>query len=122
VDYQVCQRGSKCNKNGSSTARFTLIVNQWNATGKKICHTSASTSTTKTVPYWVHHVVVPMYKPHFAVSQARGCAPVFNAYVRVDWLSGQKGAVQGTAVGLPDRRGSASTHRSSMSHLYVVPA
>jgi hypothetical protein len=122
VDYQVCQRGSKCNKNGSSTARFTLIVNQWNAAGKKICQTSASTSTTKTVPYWVHHVVVSLYKPHFAVSKARGCAPVFNAYVRVDWLRGEKGAVQGTAVGLPDRRGSTSTHRSAMSHLYIVPA
>jgi hypothetical protein len=55
------------------------------------------------------------------VSKARGCAPVFNAYVRVDWLGGQKGAVQGTAVGLPDRRGSTSTHRSAMSHLYIVP-
>jgi hypothetical protein len=122
VDYQVCQRAAKCNKSGSSTARFTLIVNQWNATGKKICHTNSSTSVTKTIPYWVHHAVVPLYTPHFAVSKAPGCAPVFNAYVRVDWLRGEKGAVQGTAVGLPDRRGSTSKHRSAMSHLYIVPA
>lgn len=122
VDYQVCQRVGACNKAGSSTARFTLIVNQWNAAGKKICHTSSSTSVTKTIPYWVHHAVVPLYTPHFAVSKAPGCAPVFNAYVRVDWLRGETGAVQGTAVGLPDRRGSTSTHRSAMSHLYIVPA
>lgn len=120
VDYQVCQR-TGCNKRGASTARFTLIVNQWNATGKKICQENSSTSITKTIPYAVHHAVVPLYKPHFKVSKARGCAPVFNAYVRVDWLGGQKGAVQGTAVGLPDRRGSTSTHRSAMSHLYIVP-
>ncbi len=122
MDYQVCQRGVVCDKAGSSTARFTLIVNQWNAAGTKICGTNSSTSVTKTIPYWVHHAVVPLYTPHFAVSTAPGCAPVFNAYVRVDWLGGQAGAVQGTAVGLPDLRGSASTHRSAMSHLYIVPA
>jgi hypothetical protein len=121
VDYQVCQRGIKCNKSSSSTARLTLIVNQWNSTGKKLCRTDARTSTTKTVPYWVHHLVVPLYKPHLKVSRARGCAPVFNAYVRVDWLGGERGALQGTAVGLPDRRGSTATHRSAMSHIYVVP-
>ncbi|GLY90800.1 hypothetical protein Airi02_087290 [Actinoallomurus iriomotensis] len=122
VDYQVCHRTGACNKSGSSTARFTLIVNQWNAAGTKLCHTSSSTSVTKTIPYWVHHAVVPLNTPHFAVSKAPGCAPVFNAYVRVDWLRGETGAVQGTAVGLPDRRGSSSTHRSAMSHLYIVPA
>ncbi|MGH3377327.1 MAG: hypothetical protein ACRDP6_21555 [Actinoallomurus sp.] len=123
VDYQVCQRGVTCNKKGSSTAKFTLIVNQWNAKGKKICHTDSTTSSvTKTIPYAVHHAVVPLYTPHLKVSTAPGCAPVFNAYVRVDWLRGETGAVQGTAVGLPDSRGSASTHRSAMSHLYIVPA
>jgi hypothetical protein len=122
VEYQVCQRTGACDKNGSSTARFTLIVNQWNAAGTKLCHTNSSTSVTKTIPYWVHHAVVPLYTPHFAVSTAPGCAPVFNAYVRVDWLRGEKGAVQGTAVGLADQRGSSSTHRSAMSHLYIVPA
>jgi hypothetical protein len=106
VDYQVCQRTGACNKDGSSTARLTLIVNQWNAAGTKVCHTNSSTSVTKTTPYWVHHAVVP----------------VFNAYVRVDWLHGETGAVQGTAVGLPDSRGSTSSHRSAMSHLYIVPA
>jgi hypothetical protein len=121
VDYQVCQRGVKCNK-GSSTARFTLIVNQWNSKHTRTCQTSASTSTVKTVPYGVHHLVVPLYKPHFKVSKAAGCARIVNAYVRVDWLGGERGAVQGTAVGLPDRRGSASKHRSAMSHLYIVPA
>jgi len=123
VDYQVCQRGVACNKKSSSTARFTLIVNQWNAAGTKICHTDSTTSSvTKTIPYSVHHAVVPLYTPHFAVSTAPGCAPVFNAYVRVDWLRGEAGAVQGTAVGLPDSRGSTSTHRSAMTHLYIVPA
>lgn len=121
VDYQVCQRTGACNKKGASVARFTLIVNQWNAAGTKICHTDAATTTTRTIPYAVHHAVVYLYKPQFAVSRARGCAPVFNAYVRVDWLRGEKGAVQGTAVGLPDRRGSTANHRSAMSHLYIVP-
>jgi hypothetical protein len=123
VDYQVCQRVGACNKTGSSTARFTLIVNQWNAGHKKICHTDSTTSSVaKTIPYAVHHAVVPLYVPHFTVSTAPGCGPVFNAYVRVDWLRGETGAVQGTAVGLPDLRGSTSTHRSAMSHLYIVPA
>lgn len=122
VDYQVCRRDVACNKTGSSTAKFTLIINQWNDDGTKPCHTDTSTSVTKTVPYAVHHAVVPLYTPHFKVSTAAGCAPVFNAYVRVDWLSGEVGAVQGTAVGLPDSRGSAATHRSAMSHLYIVPA
>lgn len=121
VNYQVCQRNTACNKRGTSTARFTLIVNQWDSTGTKLCRSDARTSTTRTVPYYVHHLVLPLYKPHFALSKARGCAPVFNAYVRVDWLGGERGAVQGTAVGLPDMRGSAATHRSAMSHIYVVP-
>ena len=122
VDYQVCQRDVACNKKGASTAQFTLIVNQWDETHKKICQTDSATSVTKEIPYAVHHAVVPLYTPHFAVSTAPGCAPDFNAYVRVDWLSGEAGAVQGTAVGLPDSRGSTSTHRSAMSHLYIVPA
>ncbi|MEV4257178.1 hypothetical protein AB0J52_28815 [Spirillospora sp. NPDC049652] len=122
VDYQVCQRARGCDKNGSSTARFTLVVNQWNAGHTKICHTDATKSVTRTIPYWVHHAVVPLYTPHFKVLRTAGCAPVVNAYVRVDWLRGQEGAVQGTAVGLPDRRGSASKHRSAMSHVYLVPA
>ncbi|TYB42999.1 hypothetical protein [Actinomadura chibensis] len=122
VDYQVCQRNVACNKSGSSTARFTLVINQWNKEGTKPCHTDSSTSVTKTIPYWVHHAVVPLYTPHFKVLTTPGCAPVFNAYVRVDWLRGEAGALQGTAVGLPDSRGSASTHRSAMSHLYIVPA
>ncbi|MCP2341404.1 hypothetical protein FHU30_006793 [Actinomadura rupiterrae] len=123
VDFQVCERNDKhCDKNGSTTAKFTLIVNQWNKAGTKPCRTSAAKSVTKTVPYWVHHYVVPLYTPHFKVSKAAGCAPVFNAYVRVDWVRGQTSAVQGTAVGLPDFRKSARTHRSAMSHLYIVPA
>jgi hypothetical protein len=123
VDYQVCRSDATCNKKGSSTARFTLIVNQWNAAGTKICHTDSTTSSvTKTIPYAVHHAVVPLYTPHFAALTTSGCAPVFSAYVRVDWLRGEAGAVQGTAVGLPDLRGSTSTHRSAMSHLYIVPA
>lgn len=122
VNYQVCHSGSTCNTTGASTAQFTLIINQWNADGTMLCHTDSSTSVIKTVPYAVHHAVVPLWTPHFAVSTAPGCAPVFNAYVRVDWLNGETGAVQGTAVGLPDSRGSTSTHRSAMSHLYIVPA
>ncbi len=122
VDYQTCQRVG-CNKKGSSTAKFTLVVNQWNAKGTTICRTDSTTSSvTKTIPYAVHHAVVPLYTPHFKVSTASGCAPVFNAYVRVDWLHGEAGMLQGTAVGLPDSRGATSSHRSAMSHLYIVPA
>jgi hypothetical protein len=121
VDYLVCH-GLPCNKKGASTAKFTLIVNQWDKDGKNSCHSDASTSVTKTIPYAVHHGVVPLYLPHFKVSTAAGCGPVFSAYVRVDWQSGETGAVQGTAVGLPDMRGSTTAHRSAMSHLYIVPA
>jgi hypothetical protein len=121
VNYQVCHRDGPCNTTGASTAQFTLIVNQWDATGTKLCHKDSSTSVVKTIPYPVHHAVVPLWTPHFAVWTSPGCAPVFNAYVRVDWQNGETGAVQGTAVDLPDSRGSTSTHRSAMSHLYIVP-
>jgi len=124
VDYLVCQQGVTCKTTSSSTAQFTLVVNQWNADHTATCHADSSTSVIKTIPYTVHHAVVPLHTPHFAVSTAPDYAPDFNAYVRVDWLGGDGdgGAVQGTAVGLPDFRGSTSTHRAAMSHLYIVPA
>ncbi|TDD73718.1 hypothetical protein E1293_30530 [Actinomadura darangshiensis] len=121
VNYTVCRADVTCNRKGASTAQFTLIINQWNKDGTATCHKDASTTVTKKIPYAVHHAVVPLYKPHFKVWTTPGCGPVFNAYVRVDWLGGEAGAVQGTAIGLPDLRGSTSTHRSAMSHLYIVP-
>jgi hypothetical protein len=40
------------------------------------------TAVTKTVPYAVHRIYVPLNKPNFLVSTAPGCIPRFNAYVR----------------------------------------
>lgn len=120
TEYMVCHPGVTCDKTGSSTARFTLFVNQWKADGT-LCHTDSSATVTKTVPYWVHHIYVPLNKPDFQVRTDSGCIPRFNAYVLVQWLSGETGAVQGTAVGLTDSRGSTSKHNSDMSHAYAVP-
>jgi hypothetical protein len=120
-EYMVCHTAKTCNTRGASTARFTLYVNQWKANGT-VCHTDASTTTTRTVPYAVHHYFVALNKADFAVRTGNGCIPRFNAYVKVDWLAGQTGAVQGTAVGLTDSRGSVAKHNSDMSHVYAVPA
>ncbi|MBP2327965.1 hypothetical protein JOF56_008350 [Kibdelosporangium banguiense] len=119
TEYMVCHPGSSCDKSGSSTARFTLFVNQWKADGT-VCHSDSSASVTKAVPYYVHHIFVPLNKPDFQVRTDSGCIPRFNAYVLVEWLSGETGAVQGTAVGLTDSRGSATKHNSDMSHVFAV--
>lgn len=120
TEYMVCHPSTACNKYGTSTARFTLFVNQWKSDGT-LCHTDASATVTRTVPYWVHHIFVPLNKANFGVHTGNGCIPRFNAYVKVDWLSGESGAVQGTAVGLTDSRGSTTKHDSDMSHLFAVP-
>lgn len=120
TEYMVCHTSATCNKNGVSTARFTLFVNQWKSDGT-LCHTDASAAVTKSVPYWVHHIFVPLNKADFPVRTGNGCIPRFNAYVKVDWQSGETGAVQGTAVGLTDSRGSTTKHDSDMSHLFAVP-
>ncbi|CCH32088.1 hypothetical protein ABZ816_26345 [Actinosynnema sp. NPDC047251] len=120
TEYMVCHTSSTCDKSGSSQARFTLFVNQWKADGT-LCHSDSSATVTKSVPYSVHHVYVPLHQPDFRVRADAGCIPRFNAYVLVQWLSGETGAVQGTAVGLTDSRGSTSKHNSDMSHAYAVP-
>jgi hypothetical protein len=71
-------------------ARFTLIVNQRKSDGT-LCQTSTETFADKTFPYAVHHAYVPLNKANFAIGTAAGCIPRFNAYVRVDWKSGQTG-------------------------------
>jgi hypothetical protein len=122
TEYLICYPNPDlpCNTKGTSTARFTLIVNQWKQDGS-LCHTDASTARTSTIPYAVHHYYLALNKADFAVETGNGCIPRFNAYVKVDWLSGQDGGVQGTAVGLTDSRGSATKHNSDMSHVYAVP-
>lgn len=120
TEFMVCYPSTPCNKSGSTTALFRLFVNQWKSDGT-LCHTDGSWQVTKTVPYWVHHIYVPLNHPNFEVKTGNGCIPKFNAYVRVDWISGQSGGVQGTANGLTDSRGSSTTHNSDMSHLFVVP-
>lgn len=120
TEYMICHPGSACDKSGSSTARFTLFVNQWKADGT-VCHSDSSTSVTKTVPYYVHHIYVPLNKPDFQIRTDSGCIPRFNAYVLVQWQSGQTGGVQGTAAGLTDSRQSTTKHDSDMSHVYAVP-
>jgi len=119
TEYQVCHTASTCTKTASK-AQFTLVINQWKTTGE-LCYSQAVTTRTETMSYWVHHYYVPLHSPEFAIRTGNDCAPEFNAYVRVDWLSGDTGAVQGTATPLEDYRGSTTTHASDMSHIYAVP-
>ncbi|PWK87051.1 hypothetical protein C8D88_104212 [Lentzea atacamensis] len=119
-EYMVCHPNSSCDKAKSSRARFTLLVNQWKADGS-VCHQDSSASATVDVPYYVHHIVVPLHKPNFEVRTGDGCIPRVNAYVRVQWLGGETGGIQGTALNLTDSRGSTSTHDSDMSHIFAVP-
>ncbi len=81
-EYMICHPNGPCDKNGSSRASFTLYVNQWKADGT-LCHSDNSTSETLTVPYYVHHVSVPLHKPDFQVRTGNGCITRFNAYVMV---------------------------------------
>ncbi|MFS8101203.1 hypothetical protein LFM09_29175 [Lentzea alba] len=120
VEYLVCHTISACDKSNSSKASFTLFVNQWKADGM-LCRTD-SKSVTLDVPYYVHHVVVPLNNNDVPIQKADGCVPRFNAYVMVKWLGGETGAVQGTANNLTDGRGSTGRHDSDMSAVYAVPA
>ncbi|MFS8097016.1 hypothetical protein LFM09_07720 [Lentzea alba] len=119
-EYMVCHPGAECDKSKSSKARFTLFVNQWKADGS-LCHQDSSASATLDVPYYVHHIVVPLNKPNFEVRTGDGCIPRFNAYVLVQWLGGETGGIQGTALNLTDSRRSTTTHDSDMSHVFAVP-
>lgn len=120
IEFLTCAPGTLCNKTGASNARFTLVVNQWKADGT-LCHSDASTSVTRSVPYAVHHAFVPLNTPNFAIQTGGGCIRRFNAYVRTTWLSGETGAVQGMAKGLTNTRQSIAKHDSDMSHLFAVP-
>lgn len=120
TEFMVCHPSTSCAGGSSSTtARFRLFVNQWKADGT-LCHTDDSQTVTRTVPYSVHHIFVPLNKADFPIRTGNGCVPRFNAYVKVDWVSGQSGGVQG-ATWLTDCRGCSTTHRGDMSHLFVVP-
>lgn len=120
TEFMICWPSSPCDKYNSTTARFTLFINQWKQDGS-LCKSDGSTQLTLTTPYWVHHRYVPLNKADFTVSTASGCIPRFNAYVKVEWLGGETAGVQGTALGLVDSRGSSSTHDSDMSHAFVLP-
>ena len=120
TEYMVCHPGSGCDKAKSSKARFTLVVNQWKADGS-LCHRDSTTSVTLDVPYYVHHAVVPLHKRDFLIRADSGCVPRFDAHVLVEWLGGETGGIQGTALNLTDSRGSAATHDSDMSHIFAVP-
>ncbi|MCP3798444.1 hypothetical protein NLX83_04140 [Allokutzneria sp. A3M-2-11 16] len=119
TEYKTCYPGQNkdCNKPPTSTATFTLFVNQWN--GDKLCQTNSATTETREMSYSVHHHYVPLHLPDFKVRA--DCEQRFNAYVLVKYKGGMDGGVQGTAVGLPDSRGSTKTHNSDMSHVFVVP-
>ncbi|TWD82397.1 hypothetical protein FB561_3527 [Kribbella amoyensis] len=120
TEFMVCH--SKTCGQTQTTATFRLYVNQWKEDGVTPCRpTVASEPLTKTMSYWVHHHYIPLHLPNVTVETANGCAPKFNAYVKVDWVSGETGAVQGVATPLEDSRGSTTTHSSDMSHAYVVP-
>jgi len=115
----VCLPKKPCAK-GYSTARFTLIVNQWKADGS-LCQSNAATTVTKSMYYYIHHHYVPLNKPNFAIRTDSGCIPRFNAYVKINRISGDLGAVQGMAVGLNDSNTATTKHSSAMSHAFVVP-
>lgn len=119
TEYKTCypEQNKDCTKPPASTATFTLFVNQWN--GDKLCQTHNATTTTREMSYSVHHHYVPLHLPDFRVRA--DCEQRFNAYVLVKWNDGMDGGVQGTAVGLTDSRGSATTHNAGMSHVFVVP-
>ncbi|PZF83913.1 hypothetical protein [Jiangella anatolica] len=117
----ICYPSTSCDKYGSSQVKFTLFINQWRSDGT-LCKTDSSVQITHDVPYWVHHKYVPLNKPDFAVSDAPGCIPRFNAYVKAEWLGGQLAGIQGTATDLVDSRGSSGTHDSHMSHAFVLPS
>ena len=118
TEYMVCHTTGQCDKSKSSKASFTLIVNQWKADGT-LCQSDTSTSVVLDTPYYVHHVVVPLKKTGLQVNP--DCAPRFNAYVLVKWLSGETGAVQGVATGMTDGRRTEAKHDSDMSAVYVIP-
>lgn len=120
TEYMICRSQSNCDKYKSSKAQFTLFVNQWKADGS-LCKTDDSATVTMDVPYWVHHVYVPLNNPNFQISTADGCVPRFSTYVRTRWIGGETGAVQGVATDMVDSRGSATKHDSDMSHIYAVP-
>lgn len=120
VELMICWPSTPCDRYKTAAVRFTLIVNQWKSDGT-LCKTDTSVGVTHDVPYWVHHKYVPLNKADFAVSDAPGCIPRFNAYVKAEWLSGETAGIQGTAVGLTDSRGSTTKHDSDMSHAYVLP-
>ncbi|MFD5092626.1 hypothetical protein ACFWMR_18620 [Amycolatopsis thailandensis] len=119
TEYKTCYpvKDKDCTKPPSSTATFTLFVNQWN--GDRLCQSSNATTTTRRMSYSVHHHYVALHLPDFKVRT--DCEQRFNAYVLVKWQDGMDGGVQGTAIGLTDSRGSATTHNAGMSHVFVVP-
>ncbi|MBB5790703.1 hypothetical protein [Jiangella mangrovi] len=121
AELMVCYPSTPCDKYDTTLVKFTLFINQWKSDGT-LCRTDSSVQVTHDVPYWVHHKYVPLNKADFAVSDAPGCIPRFNAYVKAEWLGGQTAGIQGTALDLPDTRGSSSTHDSDMSHAFVLPS
>jgi hypothetical protein len=120
VELMICWPSSPCDRYNTALVKFTLFVNQWKSDGT-LCKTDSSVQVTHDVPYWVHHKYVPLNKADFTVSTAPGCIPRFNAYVKAEWLGGETAGIQGTSLGLPDSRGSTTTHDSDMSHAYVLP-
>ncbi|MEV6878666.1 hypothetical protein [Amycolatopsis sp. NPDC051128] len=120
AELAVCSPSTPCDKTKATQVKFTLFVNQWKSDGT-LCKTDSSAQVTQDVAYWVHHKYVPLNKADFTVSTAPGCIPRFNAYVKVEWLGGETAGIQGTALGLTDSQGSATTHASDMSHAYVLP-
>ncbi|PSL52858.1 hypothetical protein B0I31_111145 [Saccharothrix carnea] len=122
VNLKVCHPDGPddpCDRYGSAQVKFTLFINQWKSDGT-LCKDDSSIQVTHNVPYWVHHKYVPLNKADFTVSTAPGCIPRFNAYVKVEWLSGQTAGIHGTA-NLTDSQGSTTKHDSDMSHAYVLP-
>ena len=105
--------------NGESRAAFSLYVNQWKADGQ-LCHRERIEPFAKTMFYRTHHIYVPQ-NLRFEIRTDPGCIPRFNAYVRLDHVSGWNGGTHGIAKGLTDSRGSTTTHNSDMSHIFVVP-
>lgn len=123
TEFQIdCTKANPpgCGVADTTTARFTLYVNQWKSDGS-LCY-SDYVSVTKKLSYAVHHAYVPLHFPNFTISKSRGCIPRFNSYVRVDRVGGMNGTVQGIARGLTATSSPTSPkHNADMSHIFVVP-
>lgn len=118
VVLPACDENTEECKGGGSVASFTLYINQWKPTGE-LCHRERTDPKSLRMLYETHHVYVPLAKL-FTLNQDPQCTR-FNAYVQLNYGREYNGGTHGVATALTDSTGSTTTHRSDMSHIFVVP-